>query len=356
MSEFSVPVVIVGSVAPIEGADRIEVARIAGYQVVIAKGSFQAGDKAIYIPEASIVPEGIVKWLGLEGRLAGAEKNRVKAIKLKGVLSQGLLYPIQPGMEDFVPDTDVAEELGITKYEPEIPANFSGKMFNIGSERTVRYDVEHLKKYPNAFGEIDQVTITEKIHGTNIQIGISKDYKDDRLFGINKNIYVTCKGLGGQGLVFTNDVINVYTRAYKLIETQLENISKDLLSSGDDNIQLIGEVYGKGINDLGYNAELSIRFFDVKKNGRYMPVAQKYNWLMSYALQSVPILYQGNYSKEVVDNCRNRDTIVGAGVHMIEGVVITANDPNAFHPRVHRPIFKALNDEYALRNGGTEYN
>lgn len=356
MSEFVVPVVIVGSVAPIEGADRIEIARIAGYQVVIAKGSFHAGDRAIYIPEASIIPEGIIKWLGLEGRLAGSAKNRVKAIRLKGVLSQGLLYPLQPGMEKFVPDTDVAERLGITKYEPPIPISFSGKMFNLGSEKTVRYDVEHLKKYPEAFGEIDQITITEKIHGTNIQIGILKNFSDDRLFGKNKNIYVTCKGMGGQGLVFNNDVVNVYTKAYNLIEDQLSLLEREGFKTGDESIHLIGEVFGRGIQDLGYNSELSVRFFDVKKNGRWLPVASKYDFLMSYGLQSVPILYQGNYSKEVIDTCRNRNTIVGAGVHMIEGIVITANDPNAFHPKVHRPVFKALNDEYVLRDGGTEYN
>ena len=95
-------------------ADLLELARIGDYHSIVLKGQFKDGDICAYIPEASIVPDGLIAEMGLEGKLAGPEHNRVKAIRLRGVLSQELVYPT-PGR---TAGTDLTEELGITKWEP----------------------------------------------------------------------------------------------------------------------------------------------------------------------------------------------------------------------------------------------
>src|SRR4051812_34923701 len=94
MSDFQVRIVRIRNIEPIPGADNIELAVIGDYRSVIQKGQFNKGDIGVYIPEASVLPDWLVEQLGLIGRLAGPDKNRVKAIKLRGCVSQGILMPI----------------------------------------------------------------------------------------------------------------------------------------------------------------------------------------------------------------------------------------------------------------------
>jgi len=99
MSEFSCEVVRV-KIEPHPNADAIEIARVGDYQSIVRKGQFKDGDLAVYIPEQAIVPEWMLREMGMydeerqKGGLAGAAGNRVKAIKLRGVVSQGLVYPL----------------------------------------------------------------------------------------------------------------------------------------------------------------------------------------------------------------------------------------------------------------------
>ncbi len=87
MSTFKCPVVVVESIEAIPGADIIELAVIGDYRSVIKKGQFKVGDLAIYLPEASILNDNLLNNLGLVGKLVGPQKNRIKAIKLRGYLS-----------------------------------------------------------------------------------------------------------------------------------------------------------------------------------------------------------------------------------------------------------------------------
>lgn len=75
-------------IQPIEGADRIEVATVDGWQVVIKKGEFKVGDKIIYIEIDSIVPERE------EFEFLRDRKFRVRTIKLRKQISQGLIMPL----------------------------------------------------------------------------------------------------------------------------------------------------------------------------------------------------------------------------------------------------------------------
>lgn len=77
---------------PVAGV--LDMARIGQSVVVMPKGSFHSGDLAAFIPENARVPSAVLAWLGLTAMLAGSGSTRVKAIRLGGVLSQGLLYPV----------------------------------------------------------------------------------------------------------------------------------------------------------------------------------------------------------------------------------------------------------------------
>ena len=102
-------------IQPIPDADKIEVATILGWRVVIAKADgFQIGDKVVYIEIDSKVPERP------EFEFLRDRKFRVRTIRLRGQYSQGLIMPMSIlGNKDYDEGTDVTKELGITYYVPE---------------------------------------------------------------------------------------------------------------------------------------------------------------------------------------------------------------------------------------------
>ena len=101
---------------PIPNADRIEVAVIDGWQCVVNKSDgFKVGDLVVYIEIDSVLPDKP------EFEFMRKYKFRVKTIKLRGQVSQGLVLPISivDNLYPFYEGQDVTEYLGITKYDPE---------------------------------------------------------------------------------------------------------------------------------------------------------------------------------------------------------------------------------------------
>lgn len=72
-------------------ADALELAQVGLYRAVVAKGAYRTGDHAVYIPEQAVLPAELIEELGLTGRLAGSKADRVKAVRLRGELSQGIV-------------------------------------------------------------------------------------------------------------------------------------------------------------------------------------------------------------------------------------------------------------------------
>ncbi len=235
MSEFRCEVVRI-KIEPHPQADQIEIARVGDYQSIVRKGQFKDGDLAVYIPEQAVVPEWLLKHMGLydeakqKGGLAGSLGNRVKAIKLRGVVSQGLVLSLECSDRDQLPryyvtnqeaeDTDevsegqdVAEFLGIVKYEPALPSHMRGRIVGVDYEATAKYDFDNLKKTPTLFEDGEEVVITEKIHGTLIQIGVvpSKQANEKYFEG---RVVISSKGMGAKGFVLDhNDEGNLYAQA-----------------------------------------------------------------------------------------------------------------------------------------------
>src|SRR4051812_38561309 len=135
-------------IIPHPNADKIELAKIGDYVSVVGKGHFKTGDLGVYIPEQALVPPAVLQAIGLEGKLDGPNKNRVKAHKFRGVLSQGLIYP---STRQWREGQDVREELGITKWEPTIPQHMRGRAVGVAQHITVNYDIENIKKHVQLF-------------------------------------------------------------------------------------------------------------------------------------------------------------------------------------------------------------
>lgn len=105
----------IASIRPIKGADLIEVAQIDGWECVVQRGEFWVGERIVYIEVDSIVPERP------EFEFLRDRKFRVRTIKLRGQVSQGLVLPLSilpPGTSTNL-GADVTDALGIKKYDPE---------------------------------------------------------------------------------------------------------------------------------------------------------------------------------------------------------------------------------------------
>lgn len=384
MSSFEVKVYRL-EILPHPDADKIELAKVGDYVSVVKKGEFKTGDLGVYIPEQAIVPAWILKEMGLEGRLDGPDKNRVKAHRFRGVFSQGLVYPVsmynnQPWVTRSITGllqesqwayeaTEVSGFLGITKWEPVLPQHMKGKASGVALNITVNYDIENIKKHNEIIKEGEFVAITEKIHGTFVQFG----YIPVRLFQSHLHLgcyTVTSKGLGGKGIVLDfSDKSNVYTRTvedkryglgYKL--PCIKGEYKELI--GDQPVYICGEIFGPGVQDgFGYgvsNNDTGFRIFDIAFGERGNIKYLDYNLLSKickdYEMPIVPLLYVGPFTKGILKACTSgRERVSGQQLHMREGCVVKPLKERE-DPRFGRVILKSVSEEYLLRKGKvTEY-
>ena len=134
---------VVNEIRPIENADAIECVVILGWTVVAKKGEFKVGDKCVFFEIDSIVPkEEKYSFLDHNEEYNG---YRLKTVRLRGQLSQGLALPINifDIPEDIEVGTDLTEQLKIRKYEPPVPeetgAKSSSRVWEIPKTDEERY-------------------------------------------------------------------------------------------------------------------------------------------------------------------------------------------------------------------------
>lgn len=352
MADFKADIVRV-TIEPHPNADLIEVAKVGAFNSIVKKGEFATGELAAYIPEASVVPEDVIEELGLTGRLAGKRKNRVKAVKLRGVLSQGLLHPLDRGRlasaGPFAVGDEVTDLLGLVKYVPPVPMHMDGEV-EPAPEGTLAFDVEPWKKTPEEITPEDFVIVTEKVHGTFCGISYAPE----------SGYAVFSKGMGSRGLAFKLDVErnqrNLYVDAFNrhLSEGLAAYHAARGLGAGD-RIFVLGEVYGRGVQDLQYGmTERGFLVFDVGVR----PADGAVTWLRwedvvtfcgETGLGHVPVLHAGTgWGPDM--KLEEGLSAVGGG-HMREGVVVRKEFAAG-----GRLLLKHVSEDYLLRRGGTEFD
>jgi RNA ligase (TIGR02306 family) len=326
-------------------ADLLEIGRVDGYQFIVAKGQFRTGDLGVYIPEQAIVPEPLIKEMGLEGRLAGKEQNRVKAIKLRGVLSQGLFYRPAGGFEGFAEGQEVAEAFGITKWQPPVPLEMQGQVTPAPDGTIFRTytDIDDIKKWPEIFQEGEEVIFTEKLHGTCMVLGI-----------LNGQAVVSSKGVSGRSLVLVESEANLYWRIARKFDL-FEKLKAFMVASGLSQALLFGE--GLGVQDLKYGLDkgrLGYRAFDLYTAEGFYLYDEFLKICADYAIEPVPVLYQGPFSSEALaEHTSGKSTLAS---HIREGVVIRPVAERE-DPELGRVVLKSISPDYLTRKGEvTEFN
>ena len=136
----------IANIEPIPNADAIEVAVVDGWKVVTKKNEFKPGDLCVYFEIDSFLPDGVPAWQFLVDKSArmfeGVKGHKLRSIKLRGVVSQGLVLPIDFAVERFegsefdegqelgeffAVGSDISEFLGVKKWEAALPAELVGQ-------------------------------------------------------------------------------------------------------------------------------------------------------------------------------------------------------------------------------------
>jgi RNA ligase (TIGR02306 family) len=245
-------------IRPIEGADKIELASVGGWNVVVAKDvGHKVGDGVVYCEIDSFLPiREEFEFLRKSSykKMGEQEGFRLKTIKLRGQVSQGLILPISvlnpPDTNIYVEPfegLDVTEMLGIVKYEPPIPAELAGKVkgqFPSFLQKTDEERVQNIAVEYSAlrFQSKHQFYVTEKLDGSSATY-----YVKDGEFGVcSRNLEL----LETEG--------NTFWKVAR--EMDLENKMKSL----GKNISLQGELIGEGIQGNRYKIKgQTVRFFNV---------------------------------------------------------------------------------------------
>jgi len=342
-------------------ADALELGKVGSYQVVVQKGLYESGDEVVFAPEKSVLTGQIKSEF--ENYLAGSDKDRVKAVRLRGEISSGIIIPkhLVPGFEIFNLGEDISDKLGITKYEPPIPTQLAGKVKSFDMPFIGNHDCEHANVYVNDLIKGERVVITEKVHGS--QFILAHEIETDKTI-------VSSKGMLKSGLSIEESDDNTYW-----IATKNDDIVGRITRNFDSGvIQVFGEVIPV---QKGYNygqTKPTVRIFDVRVNGDSIPYDKVPN---EFSEIWVPVIYDGTLNleekevliyedrekgirkvridnvlpKDVVNLCKGKELVSGNSVHIREGMVIrpyvdrNAKDGTKLRLKVINPAYKETGEE-----------
>ncbi len=328
MSTFKVEVVKINGVIPHPNADRLDIVTFEemAYQVISAKGNFQPGDLAFYFPIDSVIPDNYLDEFGIGSYYS----KKLRAAKLRGIFSEGLLIPVGEKFTGNVGD-DYTEYFGVTKYEYPIPKSMSGEIENhIGHYKFP--SPENIKRYQHWLLEGEDIVVTEKVHGTNFTVIVD----DEGIVKIGSHNYFWKDNEANKNMV--------YIRAYH------ENIGLHKLPP---ETQVFGEIYG--VQDIKYgmkNGKIGLVLFAIRRGRDFLSYGDFIDFCDSYNLPRVPVLYIGSYTWEAVSKFNNTNSVLSPDCIM-EGVIIQPIIERTHH-ETGRVVLKLISDRYLLRKEGTE--
>ena len=224
----------VHNITPIEGAEKIECVHVLGWQCVANKGQFSIGDKCIYMEVDSFLPvcerfEFLRASSFKENEIMGAG-FRLKTMKFRGQISQGLVQPLEilPEGKYEIGD-DVTELLGIRKWEIEERVSNDGTVIAEFPSEISKTDELRVQSYPELIEEFKAVNgyyISTKMDGCSVTM-----YKRGEHFGVCGRNYEYAD----------DDKCAMWKYAHK------HGIEERLKENNLDNIAIQGEFCGPGI-------------------------------------------------------------------------------------------------------------
>lgn len=348
---------------PIEGRDRIVLAEIEGWHVIVGKDDFHIGDLCVYIEIDSVLPERP------EFEQARKRANRVRTMKMAGVYSEGIAYPltILPNMinnhtvsyEQYHEGDDVTAILGITKYDEyaddDMPCRqvvkknkynkwqlFWYKIFGFPKKKDNEFpalvsktDETRIQNVPDALKYKNPVVVTEKIDGCSMTAVL-----EHTGFFLPKEKFT---------LASRNRSLEKDNSHYWKIAEEYDLQERMSLMLNDLNLPWLaiqGEVAGPAIQSNPYKMkELDFFIFNIITPEGRMGTLQMATLCYQYGLGYVPILDSEYILPDTVEEMLKYATgpsLLNPDV-LREGVVIRSKDG--------QKSFKAVSPEYLVKHG-----
>ena len=350
---------VITDLKPIEGKDRIVLATVLGWSVIVKKDEFNIGDKCIYIEIDSLLPKKP------EFEFLRNKKFRIKTMKLGNTYSQGIVFPLSilPQNKTYQIGDDVTDILGIKKYDPqaeeELKLNKTTKEIKKYPQFLMRWswfrklvlpskrqqrgfpmqisktDEVRIQTIPEVLKNKEPTIVTEKIDGQSLSALL---VKNKTWYGKTKYEFILCS----RNLrLWTKDNSNYWQMAEKYnLEKTLKNIIGD-----NEWVAIQGECYGASIQSNPYkmnNKELRI-FNVIYPSGRLGSIEAK-EICDKNNLLFVPILDVNYILPDTVDSMLQYATnksLINPNV-LREGVVVRSKDG--------KKSFKAVSPEYLIKH------
>lgn len=348
-SEQICEVVRVNEILPHGNADKLELAHFSlatgptAYTCVVMKGEYQVGDLAAYVGVDSVVPltgDESDRWHFLTKRPDGSGKDRfrIKAARLRGVYSEGILTSAPAGSSL---GDQLADKWKIGYHNPTIkggmsPAIVSTKSISRLAELLPTYGVTSLRKAPWMFKDGEEVLLTEKIHGCNFRAGRVR-------VGLLQRFIV------GSHHTVKTDARSFWRRAWDWVRgkkhtpgswygediwskaAERYDLERKMKAAGYRDIVIYGELYGLTntggkIQDLVYGGEvLGLRLFDVfdVKAQDWLPWAEVCEVADKLRVGVVPVMGAIKFDLELVQIlAEGNSTMPRADDQIREGLVV----------------------------------
>jgi RNA ligase (TIGR02306 family) len=334
------------NISPIPDADKIEVARVLGWNVVIEKGLYHVGSIVVYCQIDSLMPNNKQEFEFLK-----SSNYRIRTVRLRGQVSQGICFPLDilpievkwhveelersrltlHDLADSPIGMDVTEILGIEKYEAPIPAELSGDA-------------------KGGFPSFMMITDEDRIQ---ILPHIPIEYQGQS--------FITTEKLDGSSCSFfwKNGIFGVCGRNYEYYETPgnsmwkfaRQNFIEEKLGVLGRNLGLQGEIIGEGIQKNKYKLRGQtvkfFRMFDIDKY-EFLPYEEMVDIIGYLTLETVPILdwdYKLPGSVDEILAYAQGKSVLNPQAER-EGVVFVRHEVK----NQGRLSFKAISNKFLLKN------
>jgi RNA ligase (TIGR02306 family) len=326
----------IDALRPIVGADAIECAIVGGWTCVVKKDEYTAGDLAVYCEIDSWIPHEVAPFLS-RGNFPHVynevKGERLRTVKLRGQLSQGLLLPLSViPFASYIPDDDVSELLGIVKYEAPIPASLAGEVKGMFPSRIPKTDQERIQNLSTELEEwkAEKLTweVTEKLDGSSMTVYI-----------IDGEVGVCSRNLD----LKPNKDNSLWATAYK------NEIDVKLIQSLS-NLAIQGELVGNGIQGNIYKMrDQEFYVYDIYDidAGRYFTPTERVAYCKVWDIKHVPV-FKSDFmltTETVADLLQKAEgkSVMGdiAGPER-EGLVYKCNEQQV--------SFKAISNAFLLRD------
>ena len=370
-SGHKVPLTTIVKVEPHPNADRLELAFVYGFQCVVQKDKYKIGDRVVYIPIDSLLPQWLEDQLFPEGSKITLHQHRVRQIKIRKIYSQGMLIDLADITSMINPkylevEQDLAAALGVTKYEPPQratgtrPGNPRNKPLE--NPRFHKYGgVDNVKWYPNYF-DGQEVVIQCKLHGSCCRASYAKTsantlWKKIKKFFGKLPAYEFCYGSNNVQLQERKNYTTFYgTDVYGITLAKVDAFAK--MKPGET---IFGELIGPGIQK-GYeygHTDHHFVLFDVKVtlddgSQEYLDPEQAEAYAKERGFSFVPVLYVGIYNAILAKQLSSGPSIYCPKQKVREGIVIKIRTGYSNHSS--KKALKLISEEYLNDPNNTDFH